>query len=69
MWGQIDGKAKIDIVGGDSIFFDRVVNSVSLGKAMDKVADGETVVIGGLIGGYWIVSRARMRAVPAAPSA
>ncbi|AXI79044.1 flotillin family protein [Peterkaempfera bronchialis] len=28
-------QAKIDIVGGDTVFFDRLVNAVSLGKGMD----------------------------------
>ncbi len=31
--------AKIDIVGGESVFFDRLVNSISLGKAADAFVD------------------------------
>ncbi|MFF2732339.1 flotillin family protein [Streptomyces sp. NPDC058008] len=31
--------ADIDIVGGDSVFFDRIVSSVSLGKSMDGFVD------------------------------
>ncbi|MGQ4384017.1 flotillin family protein [Streptomyces sp. SAS_270] len=31
--------ADIDIVGGDSVFFDRLVNSVSLGKGVDAFVD------------------------------
>ncbi|MCD9141000.1 SPFH domain-containing protein [Streptomyces albireticuli] len=36
--------AKIDIVGGDSVFFDRLVNSIALGKGVDAFVDrSETV--------------------------
>ncbi|UGY91500.1 flotillin family protein [Streptomyces gobiensis] len=31
--------AKIDIVGGDSVFFDRLVNSISAGKSVDAFVD------------------------------
>jgi uncharacterized membrane protein YqiK len=31
--------AKIDIVGGDTTFFDRIVSSVSSGKAIDRLVD------------------------------
>ncbi|MEU8877272.1 flotillin family protein [Streptomyces javensis] len=31
--------AKIDIVGGESVFFDRLVNAVSLGKGVDAFVD------------------------------
>ena len=31
--------AKIDIVGGDSVFFDRIVNSIALGKGVDAFVD------------------------------
>ncbi|MEU5428891.1 flotillin family protein [Streptomyces olivoreticuli] len=36
--------AKIDIVGGESVFFDRLVNSIALGKGVDAFVDrSETV--------------------------
>lgn len=36
--------AKIDIVGGDTVFFDRLVNSIALGKGVDAFVDrSETV--------------------------
>jgi uncharacterized membrane protein YqiK len=31
--------AKIDIVGGESVFFDRIVNAISSGKAVDRFVD------------------------------
>ncbi|MGW4075678.1 SPFH domain-containing protein [Streptomyces asiaticus] len=31
--------AKIDIVGGESVFFDRLVNAISLGKGVDALVD------------------------------
>ena len=31
--------AKIDIVGGESVFFDRIVNAISLGKSTDAFVD------------------------------
>ncbi len=34
--------AKIDIVGGESIFFDRLVGSLAYGKAADRLADTQT---------------------------
>jgi len=41
--GDAMRSAKIDIVGGESTFIDKVVNAVSLGKSMDKLAGGDTV--------------------------
>lgn len=48
------GKADIKIVGGDGQFFDRFVNAVSLGNAIDGVVDSSSVVqktIGGRLNG------------------
>jgi hypothetical protein len=39
-------KADIDIVGGDSIFFDKLVNSISLGKSIDGFVEHSDVVQG-----------------------
>jgi hypothetical protein len=41
--GEALRNAKIDIVGGDGQFLDRVVNSIGLGKSIDSlVAESET---------------------------
>ncbi|GAA3444627.1 flotillin family protein [Planomonospora venezuelensis] len=37
-------KANIDIVGGDSVFFDRLVGAVTMGKAVDGFVEGSGVV-------------------------
>ncbi|WP_067509320.1 SPFH domain-containing protein [Actinoplanes sp. TFC3] len=39
-------KADIDIVGGDSIFFDKLVNSITLGKSIDGFVEHSNVVQG-----------------------
>jgi uncharacterized membrane protein YqiK len=36
--------AKIDIVGGDAAFFDRIVSSVTLGKSVDKLVNNSQVL-------------------------
>ncbi|GAA4598452.1 putative membrane protein YqiK [Actinoplanes octamycinicus] len=36
-------KADIDIVGGDSVFFDKLVGSISLGKSLDGFVEHSTV--------------------------
>ncbi len=36
--------ARVDIVGGESMFFDRVVNAVSGGKAIDRLIEGSDVL-------------------------
>ncbi|MEQ8818644.1 MAG: flotillin family protein [Sumerlaeia bacterium] len=38
--------AKIDIVGGDSMFFDRIVNSISYGKSVDRFVQNSDVASG-----------------------
>lgn len=48
--GEAMRSADIDIVGGESSFFDKMVNAVSLGKSIDKLAEGSTVR--NLFGGY-----------------
>jgi uncharacterized membrane protein YqiK len=41
--GAALGKANIDIVGGDGQFFDRIVNSIGMGKSIDSfLAESET---------------------------
>lgn len=37
-------KAKIDIVGGDSVFFDKLVGAISAGRSVDAFVDGSTSV-------------------------
>ncbi|MEV6349025.1 flotillin family protein [Actinoplanes sp. NPDC051851] len=39
-------KADIDIVGGDSIFFDKLVGSIALGKSIDGFVENSTVAQG-----------------------
>ncbi len=39
-------KANIDIVGGDSVFFDKLVGSITLGKSIDGFVEHSTVVQG-----------------------
>ncbi len=36
--------ATIDIVGGDTMFFDKIVNSITQGKAMDRMVDHSHVL-------------------------
>jgi len=48
--GEAMRSADIDIVGGESSFFDKMVNAVSLGKSIDKLAEGDTARA--LFGGY-----------------
>ncbi len=36
-------KADIDIVGGDSVFFDRLVGSIALGKSVDGFVENSSV--------------------------
>jgi hypothetical protein len=36
--------AKIDIVGGDSKFFDSIVNSITAGKQVDRIVDNSEVL-------------------------
>ncbi|WP_067814891.1 flotillin family protein [Actinomadura kijaniata] len=45
-------KADIDIVGGDSVFFDRLVGSIALGKSVDGFVNGSQVVQG--VAGPWL---------------
>jgi uncharacterized membrane protein YqiK len=35
--GEALKTAKVDIVGGDSVFFDRIVNSITAGKSVDRM--------------------------------
>ncbi|MGD1847534.1 MAG: flotillin family protein, partial [Salibacteraceae bacterium] len=35
--------AKIDIVGGENVFFDKIVNAISNGKALDRMVDNSSV--------------------------
>jgi uncharacterized membrane protein YqiK len=51
--GEAMRSADIDIVGGESSFFDKMVNAVSLGKSIDKLAEGDTVrtIFGGYLDG------------------
>jgi uncharacterized membrane protein YqiK len=37
-------KADIDIVGGDSVFFDKLIGSITLGKSVDGFVENSTVV-------------------------
>ncbi|MCF6523761.1 SPFH domain-containing protein [Streptomyces sp. JJ36] len=37
-------KAKIDIVGGESVFFDRLVGSLAAGRSVDAFVDGSSTV-------------------------
>ncbi len=37
--GEALKSAKIDIVGGESTFFDKIVNSVTVGKSVDRIVD------------------------------
>jgi hypothetical protein len=39
-------KADIDIVGGDSVFFDKLVGSITLGKSIDGFVEHSSVVQG-----------------------
>jgi hypothetical protein len=39
-------KADIDIVGGDSIFFDKLMGSITLGKAVDGFVEHSSVAQG-----------------------
>ncbi|MGI5166284.1 SPFH domain-containing protein [Spirillospora sp. CA-253888] len=45
-------KADIDIVGGDSVFFDRLVGAVSMGKSVDKFVDHSQVAQ--TVAGPWL---------------
>ncbi|CCH35386.1 SPFH domain-containing protein [Actinosynnema sp. NPDC047251] len=45
-------KADIDIVGGDSMFFDRVVGAISVGKSLDGFVDHSEVAK--TLGGSWL---------------
>ncbi len=36
--------AKIDIVGGDTMFFDQIVNSITKGKSVDRLVNNSTVL-------------------------
>jgi len=38
--------AKIDIVGGDSVFIDRIVSSVMHGKSLDRLVDNSQILTG-----------------------
>ncbi|MFR9778867.1 flotillin family protein [Micromonospora sp. MS34] len=49
-------KANIDIVGGDSVFFDRLLNSISLGKSVDGFVAHSDVARG--IAQPWLDGRA-----------
>ena len=42
--GQALKSARIDIVGGDSNFFDKIVNSISNGKAVDRMVQNSQVL-------------------------
>lgn len=42
--GQALKSAKIDIVGGEATFFDRIVDSVSKGKALDSLMDNSRLL-------------------------
>jgi hypothetical protein len=39
-------KANIDIVGGDSVFFDKLIGSITLGKSVDGFVSNSTVAQG-----------------------
>ena len=39
-------KANIDIVGGDSVFFDKLLGSITLGKSVDGFVEHSTVAQG-----------------------
>ncbi len=43
-------QADIDIVGGDSVFFDRLVGAIAYGKAVDGFVESSTLVSGALAG-------------------
>ncbi|GAA4896864.1 SPFH domain-containing protein [Streptomonospora salina] len=45
-------KADINIVGGDGMFFDRMVNSIGMGKAVDGFVDNSDVARN--LGGSWL---------------
>jgi len=42
--GEALKSAKIDIVGGDNQFFDRLVNSITTGKSIDRMVENSTVL-------------------------
>ena len=49
--GEAFKTAKIDIVGGDGAFLDRMVNSISMGKSVDAMI-GRSDTAGALLGDY-----------------
>ncbi len=42
--GEALKSAKIDIVGGESVFFDKIVSSITQGKAIDRTTDNSRVL-------------------------
>ena len=44
LMGEALKSAKIDIVGGDNDFFDKIVNSISTGKAVDRMVQNSGVL-------------------------
>jgi len=42
--GEALKSAKIDIVGGETMFFDKIIGSITQGKAIDKVVDNSLVL-------------------------
>src|SRR5262245_23824160 len=50
-------KADIDIVGGDTVFFDKLMGSISLGKSVDGFVDNSQVAQ--QLGGAWLNGDAR----------
>ena len=42
--GEALKSARIDIVGGDNIFFDRLVNSITNGKSVDRIVQNSEVL-------------------------
>jgi len=42
--GEALKSAKIDIVGGEMVFFDKIVNAITTGKSVDRTVDNSTVL-------------------------
>jgi len=42
--GEALRTAKIDIVGGDTSFFDKIVNSITTGKSVDRIVDNSSTI-------------------------
>jgi len=62
--GEALKSARIDIVGGDNNFFNRLVNSITTGKSVDRVIDNSSALTGlkdALLGGDAQLNRQSIR--------